>query len=254
MNKEVLLHKLILYAQLLPDGDRDKLDKLLRRAQMIIRNVFGNDSNYLDDIETIYFSPSNFIANESDTWIKGITQLRNLFETMVEEFELFGSLQNKDDNTLLITRDIFIVHGKDDGMKQSVARTLEKLSFNPIILHEQLNKGKTIIEKFSEYSNVSFAIVLISPDDLAYPKDANPESAKYRARQNVIFELGYFIGKLGRDKVIALHKKSESFEIPSDYQGVLFISYSDDNDSWKYEVIKEMRHVGYNVDANILLS
>ena len=97
-------------------------------------------------------------------------------------------------------------------MKEAVARTLEKLGLEPIILHEQENLGKTIIEKFESCSeNVSFAIVLLSPDDLGYKKDKPPESAMFRARQNVILELGYFMGKLGRKNVVALHRRWNKF-------------------------------------------
>ena len=93
-------------------------------------------------------------------------------------------------------------------MKQTIIRTFEKLDLNPIILHEQPNGGKTIIEKFLDYSDVCFAIVLLSPDDLAYPKDKPSKEARLRTRQNVIFELGFFIDKLGRQHVVSFFRMS----------------------------------------------
>jgi predicted nucleotide-binding protein len=98
-------------------------------------------------------------------------------------------------------------------MKESVARFLEKLDLRPIILHEQPNKGRTVIEKFEAHSDVGFAVVLLTPDDVG-GLASSPDKLSRRARQNVILELGYFIGKLGRAKVCALYK--EGVEIPSD--------------------------------------
>lgn len=115
---------------------------------------------------------------------------------------------------------VFIVHGHDEGTKETVARYLAKLALSPIILHEQPNQGKTIIEKFETYSDVAFALVLLTPDDVGHPKD-DPSKASPRARQNVVLELGFFMGSLGRSHVCVLYK--EGVEIPSDYQGVTYV-------------------------------
>lgn len=147
-------------------------------------------------------------------------------------------------------KSVFIVHGHDDGMKQSVARTLEKLGLMPIILHEQPDSGKTIIEKFVRDADVGFAVVLLSPDDMGYKKDDGAEKAKPRARQNVILELGYFVGRLGRDKVMAL-KRGDDLELPSDLSGVVYTPF-DDHGAWEMKLLKELKAAGYNVDANHL--
>ena len=138
---------------------------------------------------------------------------------------------------------IFIVHGHDIDMLQTVNSFLKKLELEPIILHEQPNKGRTIIEKFVDYSDVGFSVVLLSPDD----KAIHDQKKSKRARQNVIFELGYFIGKLGRDRVVALYKSS--VEIPSDYSGVLYIEYNSSN-NWEIQLCKELKAVGFNIDLN----
>ena len=102
-------------------------------------------------------------------------------------------------------------------MKQSVARLLEKLGLNPVILHEKPDRGRSIIEKFEqEGSNSTFAIILFSPDDIGYSEKDGSESAKHRARQNVIFELGYFVGKLMRGSIVALVNNEKEIEIPND--------------------------------------
>ena len=148
---------------------------------------------------------------------------------------------------------VFIVHGHDQAMKEAVARTLDKLALDPVILHEQPSEGKTIIEKFTDYAEVGYAVVLLSPEDYAYERGSSPEDASLRARQNVIFELGYFIGRLGRDRVIAIHLQEELFEMPSDYSGVLFVPF-DAADRWQFDLVRELKAAGYDVDANLLLT
>lgn len=128
----------------------------------------------------------------------------------------------------------FIIHGHNESIKYEVARLIEnECSTKPIILHEQPNKGKTVIEKFETYSEVDFAIALWTADDLGKAKWDN--ELKPRARQNVIFETGYFIGKLGRERVIILYE--EGVEIASDYSGVVYISLSG---NWKHDLRKEI--------------
>lgn len=180
-----------------------------------------------------------------DVYIKGPVGYK-IEKTNTEGKLLNEKLMNKTD-----FNKVFIVHGHNEEMKQTIARFLEKFSLQPIILHEQPNQGRTIIEKFSDYSDVGYAIILLSADDLAYLKDGNPENAKFRARQNVILELGYFLGKLGRDKVVAIFEQGKDIEIPSDFSGVLYLGYSGD-DSWKLALVKELKASGFKIDLNNL--
>tara|TARA_R100000005_G_C4999475_1_gene206233 strand:+ start:1303 stop:2079 length:777 start_codon:yes stop_codon:yes gene_type:complete len=131
----------------------------------------------------------------------------------------------------------FIIHGHNDSIKLDVARFIEKeVGKEATILHEMPNKGKTVIEKFESHSVVDFAIALWTSDDLGKVKKG--EELQERARQNVIFETGYFIGKLGRDKVIILYENG--VEKPSDYDGVVYIPLSG---NWKYELAKEINSI-----------
>ena len=141
---------------------------------------------------------------------------------------------------------VFIVHGHDNAAKESVARFVEKIGLEAIILHEQASSGKTIIEKIEANSNVGFAIVLYTPCDEGASK-GEKDQLKPRARQNVIFEHGYLIGKIGRKNVSALVKGD--VETPNDISGVVYIKM-DEADSWKYAVGKEMKACGYDVDLN----
>jgi predicted nucleotide-binding protein len=141
---------------------------------------------------------------------------------------------------------VFIVHGHDVQARETVARFVERLDLKAVILHEQPNKGRTIIEKFEEYSAVPFALVLLTPDDVGSAKN-EIANQKGRARQNVVLELGFFVGKLGRNNVCALYK--HGVEIPSDYQGVLYIEM-DDAGAWQAKLVREMRAAGLSVDLN----
>ena len=115
-----------------------------------------------------------------------------------------------------------------------------------MVLHEQPNEGRTIIEKFEDFTHVGFAVVLLTPDDTGRLQD-DVGDFKPRARQNVIFEFGYFIGKLGRGRVCALVKGD--VERPSDYDGVLYIPL-DDSGGWEMRLIQELKSAGYDIDAN----
>jgi len=181
-----------------------------------------------------------------------ITKLRSIKERLVLIYELNHLTGRKIGEPEIIPQDqnkIFIVHGHDEEAKLSVARFLERLGIEVVILHEQPNGGRTIIEKFEDYSDVSFAVVLLTPDDLGGPKNS-PEELLPRARQNVIFELGFMIGKLGRERVCALHKGE--VEIPSDFSGVLWIRM-DAGGAWQFKLAKEIKAAGFEVDLNKLI-
>jgi predicted nucleotide-binding protein len=141
-------------------------------------------------------------------------------------------------------RKVFIVHGQDEGPREAVARFLERIGFEPVILHEQPNKGRTIITKFrEEAADVGFAVVLMTPDDHGGKQSADTGP---RARQNVVFELGFFIGALGPARVAALVKGD--VEKPSDFEGVVYISL--DQGHWKIDLAKELKAAGFDVDFN----
>lgn len=136
---------------------------------------------------------------------------------------------------------VFVVHGHDENMKLSVSNFLMSIGLQPVILAEQVNAGKTIIEKFEDHSDVGYAVVLLSPDDYS------PQGGEGRARQNVILEWGYFIGRLGRSHVCAL--KRGHVELPSDIIGVVWQDF-DDHGGWKQRLVKELTEAGVAVDQH----
>ena len=145
-------------------------------------------------------------------------------------------------------RKIFVVHGHDEAALQSMARFLEHLDLEPIVLKEQPDKGLTVIEKFVEYAGQArFAVVLLTPDDLGGAAAAVMQQD--RARQNVIFELGFFVGQLGRGQVCLMRKGQ--VEMPSDLLGVIYKDM-DPSEGWKLKLGQELKVAGLDFDANKL--
>ena len=150
-----------------------------------------------------------------------------------------------------LSNKVFVVYGRDNEMKATVPAMLRQLHLTPVLLDDQPSQSNTIIEKFEHNSDVDYAIILLSPDDQASLREENPNSVKYRARQNVILEMGYFIGKLGRKNCAILFRPELNFEFPSDIQGLTYIKY-DSEGSWKYKLIKEMKNIGFKVSADLV--
>lgn len=157
------------------------------------------------------------------------------------------------------TDKIFLVHGHNELMLESVARTIQQLHLKPIILHEEEDFGKTIIEKFeTNAAEANFAVILLSCDDMAVSnKDLEREAkerdfkAQYkpRARQNVIYEMGYFTGKLDREHVFLLIE--DGIEKPGDLDGIIYTSFS--STDWKFKLVKRLKACGYKVSADDIL-
>jgi predicted nucleotide-binding protein len=143
---------------------------------------------------------------------------------------------------------VFVVHGRDAGAKHEVARFLERLGLEAVILHEKPNLGRTLINKFQEVADgIQFAVVLMTPDDEG---GLRGERAEPRARQNVVFELGFFIGKLGASRVCAL--VTPGVERPSDFEAIVYIAYGE-HTTWKNELARELFHAGLPIDTHKLL-
>jgi predicted nucleotide-binding protein len=148
----------------------------------------------------------------------------------------------------LVSRKVFVVHGRNDALKEAVARYLTQLDLKPIILHEQANAGHTIIEKFEANSDACYSMILMTPDDagcLAPPSSL--DDFQQRARQNVVFEWGLFVGKLGRRNVCAL--VVEGVELPSDVHGIVYVPL-DQHGAWKMLLARELKAGGVEVDLN----
>ncbi len=222
INKE-----LIKYAFEQPDNEHFKKYEVLHTysglADAFNRNINTNDYRYKLSALT--------------KKIKGSIRFLNQLNQKLAILPSSNSISPYATLTKEQTNKVFIVHGHNNTLKLEVARFIDKqLKKDTIILHEQASKGKTVIEKFENYSTVDFAIALWTNDDVGKAKDN--KNLEPRARQNVIFETGFFIGKLGREKVIILHEKD--IEIPSDYSGVVYISIEG---NWKEKLRVEIEEI-----------
>lgn len=237
--------------------------KWIRDTQVALEHIFGKESRHISDFNKIRYPEgvsfdSTFDHEFQQRYVKGLETARHVLASMIDEIrEYWGEMDDREvvapstqpsaaPPLHLGSNKIFIVHGHDGGIKETVARFISQLGLESVILHEQPSQGRTIIEKFEDHSDVGYAIALITPDDVG-SSIKEPENTRQRARQNVIFEFGYFIGKLGRHRVTALVKGD--IEVPSDYSGVLYIPV-DEAGAWRSRLIKELKSVGYDIDAN----
>jgi predicted nucleotide-binding protein len=175
----------------------------------------------------------------------------NMLDSCIEQLQLLAPASSsavgaqEEAARLEPGRSVFIVHGRNEGKKEAVARFLSTLGLEPTILHEQANQGRTIIEKFEAHADVSFAVVILTGDDKGGPIDS--DGVQPRGRQNVVFELGYFIGRLGRKRVCTLYE--EGVEIPSDFHGVVYVAL-DSAGAWCALLARELKASGFQIDMN----
>jgi len=238
--------------------DDARVDNVARSIRETIREVFGPLSPEFDDHQghRIWHGGYNYLDSEEQRQAKfavGIPQTVTILEGLISRLEeKRGDAAPGDASPipgiapLAGTRRVFVVHGHDEAAKEAVARFLSKLDLEPVILHEQPNQGRTVIEKFEGHTDVDLAVVLLTPDDVGQAAGSSG-AKKPRARQNVIFELGYFIGRIGRSRVCALHKGD--VEILSDYEGVIYVSM-DDPQGWRLLLAREIKAAGIDVDLN----
>ena len=218
------------------------------KAERFLIQRFGKDSfehkEFVDTSFTLQFSLLN--TPDSDF----IKACQNGLKTTQAVFQSYLDEMNEE---IVITPEsphydnskVFIVHGHDGELKESVARIIEKQGIEAIILSEKANQGRTIIEKFEEHSDVGGAICLFTADDIG--REKSRPKGKPRARQNVVFEAGYFMGKLGRNRLVLL--ADSGIDTPSDLSGVVYTNTR----NWQIDLLKELKAMGYTVDLNNLI-
>lgn len=179
-----------------------------------------------------------------------------VLESIMERLELIplaGGVEDKKkdpDGHTIKTKKVFIVHGRDEVSKTNLEVFLREIGLEPIVLHRQADIGQTVIEKFEANSDVGFAFILLTPDEIAYltPQDSLPDDERekeLRARPNVMFEFGYFVGKLGRSKVCCLY--TGDVVIPSDLNGLIYKKYASNIEEVAYSIIKDLKATGYDI-------
>ena len=216
-------------------------------VQLCLSGLYGENSIQFKNFNSRHFSPM-VIGGNTDwhkPYVRDLETTKKEFERYICDFEEEGINTNMGKNRTSNNK-VFIVHGHDGELKEKVARRLEQQGIEAIILSEQVNRGRTIIEKVEAYSDVNVAIILFTQDDLGVAKEEKGNE-KYRARQNVVFEAGYFMGYLGRENIIMI--ADENVEIPGDLSGMVYTT----RDSWEFEMLKELNAAGMKVNMNKLL-
>lgn len=148
---------------------------------------------------------------------------------------------------------VFVVYGHDTAARTELEAMLRRWRLEPLILDQLPSEGQTIIEKLEKYTaEVKFAVVLATPDDEGYRAGHEDEKA-FRARQNVVMELGMMLTLLGRKNVAILMKQQDNMERPSDIQGLLYIPFKDNLQKDAGPLLaKEMAAQGYPISlANL---
>jgi predicted nucleotide-binding protein len=230
-----------------PKSHIHDLTKWQDRALAFIRGV---DQSLLEDITSFESTDGISKIYPALTSIVSLLKALAAMEVAASPSAQGAIPAAKAHDSVSLSKSVFVVHGHNEAMKQTVARYLQVLGMSPIILHEQVNKGNTIIEKFEHNAaQAGFAVVLMSADDVGGPANKT-EPQRPRARQNVVVELGYFSALLGRDKVCVL--VSDEIEIPSDYLGVVYTKF-DSSGGWKLDLARELESAGYTIDARALL-
>ncbi len=250
-------------------SDKEKINKLISEADKLLnenctiystdfttwknnciiflQNKYGKDSPEYECFKKINFAPFVFLDEVPQykyiqSCQKGIQEAKGILEGLLDYMPEAQISTPKCDMSK-----IFIVHGHDEAFKLKIKDFLTQLGIEGIILHDQPNVGRTIIEKIEHFGkDVGAAIILYTPDDEGR---SNKETGyKSRARQNVVFESGFFIGFLGREKVAHVVADS-NMEIPGDLSGVVYV----DKDKWQFDLVRELKAMGFQVDANKLI-
>lgn len=194
-----------------------EMDSLAASIEDALTRTFGPDTveyrryrtaAYLDNGPFNYLHDTD-IRDVRDSLSRSKAQNLALLRQAIDSLEERASEERETPHPAALTTPslasnrVFVVHGRDDGAREAVSNVLLKLGLKPVILHEQANQGRTIIEKIEAHSDVHFAVVLLTPDDVGGMREHDLQP---RARQNVLLELGYFVGLLGRKNVCALKK------------------------------------------------
>ncbi len=238
-------------------------------AKGAFKYVFGQESDEMKSLLGIWHTPMvhnmgtsegarlENERNRRDAFQKGLGKYAALIASQIDQIAIYWTDDDaltrrgtvREDGGPVDSNQVFVVHGRDRGALAEVKQVLSQLGLEPVVLQDLPNQGRTIIEKFEDYAQVGFAVVICTPDDEGKLAQGDREPQP-RVRQNVVFEWGYFIGELGRARVCALIKGE--VEIPSDYAGVLYVEM-DGNGAWKLRLARELKQAQYAVDANKLL-
>ena len=201
-------------------------------------------------LQSVPFSEQSFDSGYTTAEKAKLREVCNSSQILLRKVKLLLSPPSKTKfSNKVRSNKIFVVHGADQRLKDEVTQTLQKLELDPVVLGEQSEIKQALIEKNGDCANISFAVVILTPDELAYSQEQTADQAKPQPNQNTVFELGYLLGRLGPENVVVVYKKSKDFQVPDLYDGVLWVEHKT---GWYLELVKQLQACNYDVDANKL--
>lgn len=229
----------------------------------LLKQIFSNNEmaeEYSRHYMSVFSLDTPSLGKQISDRYKSIDDKIHRLDSIQERVELIP-LAVKVTGTIAVTeagnkletsrsKKVFVVHGHDEVAKTNLEVFLRENGLEPIVLHRQADEGLTIIEKFEKHSDVGYAFILLTPDEVSYLKKdeglPNEERrTEFRARQNVIFEFGYFVGKLSRARVCCLY--TGGVRVPSDLSGFIYKEYNKNIEEVGYSIIKDLRAAGYSI-------
>lgn len=235
---------------------KNLLENIIESAYHISydKDAYGKINDALNDIEK-YVNDKHFLKHR--VYLNEIDAIRlrtkNLSDFPSDEDRILQKNIQRQVAALArnITQEnkkVFIVHGRNTNMRDKVSSLLGRLKLDYVILESEHNSGATVIEKFLRNAeDCRYAVILFSADDIG-KLDSELAATKHRTRQNVVLELGYFLGSVGRKNIIILHETGKEIEKPTDFDGIVYEPF-DEYGAWKAKLIKEMRISGMYIDA-----
>lgn len=254
--KMQLIDKQILEAR---DGQPDDFAAWQNQTEVVLRTIFGIGHPTYESFLKIRYSSQVLSPDRpsdgAEFRVRGVKKALALLGGAKLELQLNGEVapSANDDETSVVKAPangrVFIVHGHDTSLKNEAARFLRDLTGeDPVILHEQPDGGRSLIEKFeANAATTGYAVVLLTADDLGRAKSEATDQP--RGRQNVVFEMGFFFGSLGRGNVAVIH--DEGVEEPGDVRGMLYVP-KDSAGAWKMRIAREIDHAGIAVEWSAL--
>jgi predicted nucleotide-binding protein len=218
------------------------------RVQHTVRQLFGEDS-YAFGMLAVGLD-EEIIGWDEPVFQKAKKQILGAIASTLTLLDELPAQKGGAAAPAALSNKVFVVHGHDEKAKTALEIMLREMGLIPVVLHRQADEGQTIIEKFEKHGDVGYVFVLLTPDEIAYlAKDANKpdeeRTKEFRARPNVIFEFGYFVGRLGRGSVCCLH--TGNVTLPSDVSGVIYKSFKDSIEEVGYAISKELKAFGYQL-------
>ncbi len=201
-------------------------------------------------LEAVPFSEQSYDSGASKEEKAKLREITNASANLLKKVKMLlappvkYSVNNTDRSN-----QIFVVQSNNTEMNADVLQTLENLELETIILNEEPNNEKKLVDTVSNCPNVSFGVVLLSPDNSVCSKEKPSDEQKYQAPQKIILELGFLLGKLGKHNVVAVYWPKKDFEIPIQYDGIRWVEYKR---GWYFKLINELKEANYDVDANKL--